>query len=129
MDLTGRTILITGGTSGIGRGLAQTFHQRGNQAITAGRRQTLLDKITAAHPGMHALQVDIRDPAAITRLAEEGEAMSPDVDVLVNNAGISRLKAWDGEAIDIGTSLSIIETNIVGVLRLTAALLPTLLRE
>lgn len=129
MNLTGRTILITGGTSGIGQGLAETFHQRGNQVIIAGRRQALLDEITAAHPGMHGLQVDMQDPAAVARLAEEIQSLFPDLDVLVNNAGISRLEAWDGDAIDIDTSLSIIETNIMGVLRLTAALLPTLARQ
>ncbi|GGO91598.1 SDR family oxidoreductase [Stakelama pacifica] len=129
MLLTGRTILITGGTSGIGRGLAETFHQLGNQVIIAGRRQPLIDEITAACPGMHGVQVNMRDPAAIAHLVDEVGALFPDLDVLVNNAGISRLEAWDGDTIDIATSLSIIETNIVGVLRLTAALLPTLGRQ
>ena len=129
MLLTGRTILITGGTSGIGRGLAETFHQLGNQVIIAGRRQALIEEITAACPGMHGLQVDVQDPAASGRLVDEVEALFPDLDVLVNNAGISRIEAWDGDTIDIATSLSIIETNIVGVLRLTAALLPTLRRQ
>lgn len=129
MHLTGHTILITGGTSGIGRGLAEAFHQLGNRVIIAGRRQALIDEITAAHPGMHGLQVDMQDPTAIARLAEDVQSRFPDLDVLVNNAGISRLEAWDGDAIDIDTSLSIIETNIVGVLRLTATLLPTLARQ
>ncbi|MBY3211722.1 SDR family oxidoreductase [Rhizobium laguerreae] len=129
MRLTGHTILITGGTSGIGRGLAEVFHRLGNRVIIAGRRQPLIDEITAAHPGMHGLQVDMQDPAAIARLAEEIQSLFPDLDVLVNNAGISRLEAWDGDEIDIETSLSVIETNIVGVLRLTAALLPTLAKQ
>jgi uncharacterized oxidoreductase len=129
MLLTGRTILITGATSGIGRGLAETFHQLGNQVIIAGRRQSLIDAITAACPGMHGVMVDMQDPVAIARLVDEVEALFPDLDVLVNNAGISRLEAWDGDTIDIATPLSIIETNVVGVLRLTAALLPTLGRQ
>lgn len=129
MHLTGHTILITGGTSGIGRGLAEAFHQLGNRVIIAGRRHPLIDEITAAHPGMHGLQVDMQDPKAIARLAEEVQSRFPDLDVLVNNAGISRLEAWDGDEIDIDTSLSIIETNIVGVLRLTASLLPALARQ
>lgn len=129
MNLTGRTILITGGTSGIGLALAEAFHQRGNQVIIAGRRQALLDEITAAHPGMHGHQIDMRDPAGITRLADDVDALFPDLDMLVNNAGISQPEAWDDDEIGIDTSLAIIETNIVGVLRLTAALLPTLSRQ
>lgn len=129
MLLTGRTILITGGTSGIGRGLAETFHRLGNQVIIAGRRQPLIDEITAGCPGMHGVQMDMRHPAAIGHLVDEVEALFPDLDMLVNNAGISRPEAWDGDTIDIATSLSIIETNIVGVLRLTSALLPTLERQ
>ncbi|WP_246669712.1 SDR family NAD(P)-dependent oxidoreductase [Agrobacterium sp. B1(2019)] len=129
MHLTGHTILITGGTSGIGRGLAEAFHKLGNRVIIAGRRQVLIDEITAAHPGMRGLQVDMQDRTAIAHLAEEVQSHFPDLDVLVNNAGISRLETWDGDVIDIETSLSIIETNIIGVLRLTAALLPTLARQ
>lgn len=129
MDLTGRTILVTGGTSGIGRGLAVAFHQLGNQVVIAGRRKALLDEITAMHPGMLGLQVDVRDPAAIAHLADEVEALFPDLDVLVNNAGISLPEAWDGDAVDFEPSLHTIETNILGVLRLTAALLPILSRK
>lgn len=129
MHLTGHTILITGGTSGIGRGLAQAFHNLGNQVIIAGRRQTLIDEITAAHPGMRGLQVDMQNRTAIAHLAKEVQSHFPDLDVLVNNAGISRIEAWESDVIDIDTSLSIIETNIIGVLRLTAALLPTLARQ
>lgn len=129
MNLTGRTILITGGTSGIGRGLAEAFHRLRNEVIIVGRRQKLIDKITAANPGMHGFCADVREVADIARLAAEVEAKFPRLDVLVNNAGISRLEAWDGGEIDIDTSLSVIETNILGVLRVTAAFLPTLCKQ
>jgi len=129
MKLTDRTILITGGTSGIGRTLAEALHRRGNQVIIAGRRQALLDEITAANPGMYGVRVDMRDPASIASLAEEVRARFPDLDVLVNNAGISRAEDWSGDTIDIESSLAMVETNVLGTIRLTAALLPTLARQ
>lgn len=129
MILTGRTILITGGTSGIGRALAEAFHKLGNQVIIAGRRQSLLDEITQANPGMHGIAVDVQDPGGIETLRDEIEALFPDLDLLVNNAGISRGENWQGPSIDVEDALSIIETNIVGVVKLTAALLPVLHRQ
>lgn len=126
MQLTGNTILITGGTSGIGRGLAEAFHQRGNKVIIAGRRQSLLDEICAAHPGMRGLRLDIDDPVAVDTFAIQLAQEFPDLNVLINNAGISRKEDFAGGEPDISISRAIIETNIVGPLQLTAALLPIL---
>ena len=125
MRLTGNTILITGGTSGIGRALAEEFHRRGNRVVIAGRRQHLLDEITAAHPGMQGVPLDVEDPAAIDALAARVRAEWPGLNVLVNNAGISRTEDLAGGA-DLSVSRSIIQTNVVSVLHLTAALLPAL---
>lgn len=63
MKTSANTLFITGGTSGIGRALAEAFHQRGNKVIIAGRRQSLLDEIASAHPGIDTVLLDINDPS------------------------------------------------------------------
>jgi len=129
MHLTGNTILITGGTSGIGRSLAEAFHQRGNRVIIAGRRQALIDEITAANAGMRGMYVDVQDASAVDTFAAEIREQFPALNVLINNAGISRNEDLSSDARDISVSRSIIQTNIVSVLQLTAALLPTLKQQ
>jgi uncharacterized oxidoreductase len=129
MNLTGNTILITGGTSGIGRALAEAFFQLDNRVIVAGRRQSLLDEITAANPGMHGKQLDVQDPVAIDEFAANIRKEFPELNILINNAGISRLENLATDHIDLSDARSIIQTNIVSVLHLTAALLPIFKRQ
>ncbi|MFC7556335.1 SDR family NAD(P)-dependent oxidoreductase [Pseudoroseomonas wenyumeiae] len=74
MKTTGNTILVTGGTSGIGRAIAERFHDRGNRVIVTGRRQALLDQIAAARPGLIPMPLDLDDPASLPRLTSEVRA-------------------------------------------------------
>jgi uncharacterized oxidoreductase len=129
MRPTGNTILITGGTSGIGRALAEAFHQRGNQVIIAGRRQDMLDEITAANPGMQGMQLDVEQEHSIDAFAARICERFSNLNVLINNAGISRRENFTTGNTDISVSRSIIMTNIVGVLEMTAAFLPRLMRQ
>ncbi|MDR6293294.1 putative oxidoreductase [Inquilinus ginsengisoli] len=126
MKITGNTILIAGGTSGIGRALAEALHQRGNRVIVTGRRQALLDEVTAGRPGLVGMSLDLNDPAALSRLATEIRARFPDLNVLIANAGISRAEDMAADGWDAADAQAIVETNILGVLRVTAALLPVL---
>ncbi|XKM42975.1 SDR family oxidoreductase (plasmid) [Rhizobium ruizarguesonis] len=125
MQMTRNTILITGGTSGIGRGLAEAFHRLGNQVIIAGRRQSRIDEITAANPGMIGFQLDVQDAAAIDAFADRVRKKIPELNVLVNNAGISQSESLTSKP-DLAVSRDIIETNIMSVLHITAAFLPML---
>ena len=129
MNLTGNTILITGGGSGIGRGLAEELHKLGNQVIIAGRRRHALDEATAANPGMQALELDIESPAAIRAFAAEATSRIPALNVLINNAGIMRAEKLLAQQPDLTDAEAIVTTNLLGPIRLTAALLPHLEKQ
>jgi uncharacterized oxidoreductase len=130
MKTTGNTILITGGGSGIGRALAESFHKLGNQVIIAGRRRQVLDETTAANPGMSSALLDIEDPVNIQKFAAHLATDHPALNVVIHNAGIMRpedLLNHPKEA--VSTAEAIITTNILGPIRLTAALLPNLQKQ
>jgi uncharacterized oxidoreductase len=127
MNTAGSTILITGGGSGIGRGLAESFHVLGNQVIIAGRRKELLDDTTKANPGMKAAVLDIENSDATRRFAEQLNVDYPALNVVIHNAGIMRPEiVQDGAVAD---AEAIVATNLLGPIRLTAALLPLLERQ
>ena len=121
MQLTDNTILITGGGSGIGRGLAEAFHARGNSVIISGRRKDALADVVAANPGMRAIALDITDPASIAAAAELLIAEYPKLNVLVNNAGIMPFDDVGGP-LDDAVMHTILATNLLGPIRMTAAL-------
>ncbi|KZB61478.1 short-chain dehydrogenase [Thalassospira sp. MCCC 1A02491] len=121
MHMTDNTIFITGGTSGIGRGLAEAFHKLGNKVIIAGRRKGLLDEITKANPGMDALELDINDIASIDAAAKQLINKYPNLNVLINNAGIMPFDDVSGP-VDDTVSQQILTTNVLGPVRMTSAL-------
>ncbi len=128
MKMTGNTILITGGGSGIGRGLAEAFHARGNRVIITGRRRTVLEEVAAANPGMASAVLDLTDPAAITAGVDRLVNDHPALNVIIHNAGIMRPEDLSATG-DRSDAEAIVTTNLLAPIRLTAALLPHLQRR
>jgi len=128
MHLTGNTIFITGGGSGIGRGFAEAFHKLGNQVIISGRRQSMLDVVTAANPGMTSVTLDVSDPADVARVANTLIRDYPSLNVLFNNAGIMPFDDA-GSALDLETTQNIIATNLLGPLLMTSGLIEHLKKK
>ncbi|GLS98905.1 oxidoreductase [Sphingobium jiangsuense] len=128
MRLTGHTIFITGGSSGIGRALAEQFHARGNQVIIGGRRASLLADIANAHPGMAFIPLDIGDPDSIAAAAARLLADFPKVNMLINAAGIQQVDD-PGSAIDDAALTAMVGINFIGTVRMTSALIEHFKRQ
>jgi uncharacterized oxidoreductase len=128
MKLTGNTIFITGGGSGIGRALAEALHQRGNKVIISGRRKGHLEKVAHVNPGIEAIELDITDAASIDAAAKKLLAKHPDLNVLINNAGIMEMDQAAGQ-LDDKQLVSTVATNMFGPIRLTSALIDQLKRQ
>ena len=128
MNLTENTIFITGGGTGIGRGLAEALHKLGNKIIISGRRKEHLDAMTTANPGMHSVELDIADSANIATVAKKLIADYPALNVLINNAGIMLIDDAAGK-IDDQLLASTITTNLLGPIRLTSALIDHLKKQ
>ena len=122
MRLTQRTVLVTGGGTGIGRGLAEALHDLGNTVIVAGRRAHHLEDVASASPGIRTMALDITDPSSIARVARNVLQNHPELDVLINNAGVmldtdlTRPLADD----DLARTVA---TNLLGPIRLISALI------
>jgi uncharacterized oxidoreductase len=128
MKLTGNTIFITGGGSGIGRALAEALHKLGNKVIISGRRAGHLAKTLEANPGMEAIELDITSPESIAAAAAKLVRTYPDLNVLINNAGIMQIDDV-ANTVDDDLITSTITTNLVGPIRLTSALIEHLKKQ
>jgi short-subunit dehydrogenase involved in D-alanine esterification of teichoic acids len=128
MKTTGNTVLVAGGTSGIGRALAVALHAAGNQVIVAGRRRAFLDELAAAHPGVEGELLDITDGASIRQLFDTVTATHPELNAIVAMAGIMvPEKVLDPGSIEVAERT--ITTNLLGPIRLIHAFAPFLVAQ
>lgn len=96
MTFKPHTALITGGGTGIGRGLAEALHERGTKVVIAGRRQEVLEKVCAENKGMEWVLLDVADPNSITKCRDELVAKHS-VDCVVNNAVMQQMHDFAAE--------------------------------
>lgn len=122
MNLTGNTILITGGGSGIGRGLAEALHAKGNKIIIAGRRKEYLQEVVRANPGMDLIELDVENPDSIKSVATLLATKYPNLNVLINNAGIGGHDHAQ-RPVDDAQVVALVTTNILGPVRMSSALI------
>ncbi|MDQ2668705.1 MAG: 3-oxoacyl-[acyl-carrier-protein] reductase [Gemmatimonadota bacterium] len=91
MDLTGKVALVTGSTRGIGRAIAETLAEAGARVAVVGREQERAAAVAAElGGGAMGFGTDVSDPASVVALVEAVEAAFGQIDVLVNNAGLTR---------------------------------------
>ncbi len=126
--MTGNTILLTGGSSGIGRALAQRFYDLGNDVIVTGRRHAALEETLAGRERMRAVLLDIADQEAIRDFVRHLSSTGSKINVLINNAGIMPLEDVSGPR-DLADAKLVIETNLLGPIRLIDKLLPQLVSQ
>jgi uncharacterized oxidoreductase len=122
MKPTGNTILMTGGGSGIGEALAHRLHDAGNTVIVAGRRLDALEAACKGRDDMHAIAFDVDDAASLSVFAERLLTAHPNLNVLVNNAGIMRFEDIAAQR-DLADAEATIATNLLGPIRLIDALI------
>jgi uncharacterized oxidoreductase len=128
MKLAGNTIFITGGGSGIGRGLAEALHKLGNKVIISGRRKDHLAPTIKANSGMQSVELDVADPASIAAVAKKLIADYPELNVLINNAGIMQIDDAAG-VVDEAVLVPTVMTNLLGPIRMTSALIDHLKKQ
>lgn len=115
MKLTGNTIVVTGGSSGIGKELVERFLALGNKVVTCGRRKERLAQLRARFPDLSVFTCDVSDEAQRKAFAEWVGVSHPAANVLVNNAGVQLVMDFT-RPLDLGRVRSEVETNFIAPL-------------
>ncbi len=126
MKLEGNTILITGGTSGIGFAFAKAFLQRKNTVIVTGRDAAKLERAKQQLPGLAVVQSDVSRPADVEALRDRMAREFPALNVLVNNAGVLRRINLNDAGGTPDELTAEIDSNLKGPIWMVRAFLPLL---
>jgi uncharacterized oxidoreductase len=131
LEITGNTVLITGGASGIGFALAQAFLKEGNEVIICGRRTHKLQEAKRKLPHLHMKRSDVAKESERERLFRWVSSNFSEVNILVNNAGIQRQVNFTSSKITNAVPLKDDEVavNLVASIRLCALFTPTLMKR
>ncbi|WMJ68801.1 SDR family NAD(P)-dependent oxidoreductase [Stenotrophomonas sp. 24(2023)] len=129
MNLSNNTILITGGTSGIGLELARQLLAAGNTVLITGRSASRLAEVRSAVPALHTFICDQRDPASIVSACRSISETFPSLNMLINNAGIGRKRNLNETDRPLDDLEDEIRTNLTGPIQLINQLLPLLKRQ
>lgn len=129
MDLKNSTILITGGTSGIGLELVRQLTEQGSTLIVTGRKQEALNETKRRFPGIHVFQSDVSNPRDIELLYEKVTQQFPDLNMIINNAGEMRLLDVQDASKDLENITREIDINLTGTIRMVHQFLPHLIRK
>jgi uncharacterized oxidoreductase len=127
MKMTGNTILITGGGTGIGAGLAHAFHDLGNTVIVAGRTRASLDGAIEGRKDMHSIVLDAADSASVADAAEVLARDFPALNMVIHSAGIMSREELVEDRLDLDLAKKVIDINLIGTLQVVEQLLPQLL--
>ena len=122
MKISGNTILITGGGSGIGRELARKWHDLGNTVIVSGRTLGSLEETAKGYENIHAVTLDVAKPDEVESFAREIVERFPALNVLFNNAGIMKYEDITASR-DLSDATAEVTINLLGPIRLTDALI------
>lgn len=129
MNLSGNTILVTGGGSGIGLALAKEFIRLDNRVIICGRNSEKLKTAKKTFPSIETIPCDVSDEYSVETLVQEVHEHYPDLNFLINNAGIMKMWNIRHKTANTREQKAEILTNFFGTVQLTQSLIPHLLKK
>lgn len=129
MELKNSTILITGGSSGLGLEFVKQFTEQGANLIVTGRKLDALNETKKMFPNVHTFQSDVSDPKAIAQLYNDVTQQFPDLNIIINNAGLMRMIDLRDTSLDLENITREVNTNLSGTIQMVHQFLPHLLTK